>query len=356
MTTTMMGHGGSFDISGQSLSLVLLLLLLPLRGIGGGGVLGLEEESGQIMDDLPDEHRDKLELLTTVLAMDKEWSAVRSEKLKSELADDAGLVKEFCLTLPDFGKEPIDAIDISKKIMIHCPHSGMYVDFAVKSLALSAQCLFNRHARLQLAVIISLPFEAIEQFASHLKRLVGDYQLFANLLTSIGVDLHPLIALVRYFSEVARQWVTYTERKKEEEKYKNRIKREANELEDLMDEYEGYCAVSPTIWNDQNQKYTVSLDMNNIEPMFNDPELDDPSMSTLPKNEIPKEPIVRKAHKLQWILLKEFKKLLLGKLPPEVWKLIFENNILVRQIESKQKTGILAKAGRSMKNLFKKSK
>ncbi|XP_060880357.1 uncharacterized protein LOC132952181 [Metopolophium dirhodum] len=355
MTTTMIGYGGSFDISGQSLSLVLLLLLLPPRGSGGGGVLGLEEESGHIMDDLPDEHRDKLELLTTVLAMDKQWSAVRSEKIKSELAADAGLVKEFCPTLPDFGDEPIDAIDISKKIMIHCPYSGMYVDFAVKSLAISSQCLFSRHAKLQLAVMISIPFEAIGQFAFHLKRLVDDYQLIVNLLASIGVELHPLIALVRYFSEVRRQWVTYTKRNKDEEKYKSRIKREADELELLLEESEDYCAVSPDIWYGQDKKDTVLLDMNAIELMFNVPEPDDPSTSTLPENEIPKEPTLRKAHKLRWTLLKEFKKLLLGKLPLTVWKLIFENNILVRQIEStKPKPGLLTKAGRSMKNLFRK--
>jgi len=351
----MIGYGGSFDISSQSLSLVLLLLLLPLRGSGGGGVLGSEEESGQIMDDLPDEHRDKLELLTTVLAMDKQWSAVRSEKINPELAADAGLVKDFCPTLPDFGNEPIDAIDISKKIMMHCPYSGMYVEFAVKSLAISSQCLFNRHARLQLAVINFLPFEAIGQFAFHLKRLVDDYQLFANLLASIGMELHPLIALVRYFSEVRRQWVTYTESNKEKEKYKSRIKREADELELLLDESEGYCAVSPTVWYSQDNKDTVLLDMSAIEPIFNDPEPDDPSTSTLPENEIPKEPIVRKAHKLRWILLKEFKKLLLGKLPLEVWKLIFVNNILVRQIEStKPKPGVLTRAGRFMKSPFRK--
>jgi len=355
MTTAIIGHGGSFDISGQSLSLVLLLLLLPLSGSGGGGVLGLEEESGHIMDDFPDDHRDKLELLTTVLAMDKQWSGFRSEKIKSELAADAGLVKEFCPTLPDFVDEQFDSIDITKKIMIHCPYSGMYVEFAVKSLALSAQCLFNRHARLQLAVITSLPFEAIGQFAFHLKRLVGDHQLIANQLASLGVELHNLIALVRYFSEVGKQWVTHTERNKNEEKYKSRIKREAEELELVLGESEGYCAMSPTIWYGQDQKDTMSLDMNTIEPMFDDPEPDDPSTSTLPDNEIPKEPIVRKANKLRWTLLKEFKKLLLGKLPPEVWKLIFENNILVRKIElTKPKSGLLTTATRPIKKLFRK--
>jgi len=353
----MMGHGGSIDISGQSLSLVLLFLLMPLwgGGGGGGGVLGLEEESGHIMDDLPDEYREKLELLTTVLAMDKQWSAVRSEKLKSEFAVEAELVKEFCPTLPDFGDEPIDAIDISKKIMIHCPYSGMYVEFAVKALAVSAQCMFNRHARLQLAVIISLPFEAIGQFAFHLKRLVGDYQLFANVMASIGMEPHPLIALARYFSEVGSQWVTHTERNKNEEKYKIRIKREADVLEELLEEYDCYCAVSPTIWYDQDQKDTMSLDMNTIEAKFSDPEPDDPSISTLPENEIPKEPIVRKAHKLRWALLKVFKGLLLGKLPPEVWKLIFENNILVRQIEvTKPKEGMITKASRTIKKVFRR--
>lgn len=331
----MIGHGRSFAIFGQLLSLVLLLLLLSLRGSGGGGVLGLKEESGQIMDGLLDQHRERLELLTTVLAMDKQWSAFRSEKIKKEFA--SGLVKDFCPTLPEFENDSFDSIEISKKIMMHCPYSGMHVQFAVRSVAISVECLFNRHAKLQLNVITDLPFNAIEQFAFHLKCLVGDYQLIANRLASINMPLHNLIALTRYFDEVRRQWVTYTKSDKNEKIYKDRIMRKAHQLIELLEKSEVYCAESPKVWYGQDDD-DIELNMKEIEEMFIKT---DNSTSTLPKDDILTEPILKKAHRLRLILLKEFEKLLLGKLPPEVWKQVFENHILVRQIESTKPKGVL---------------
>jgi len=318
-------------------------------------VLSLEEESGLIMDGIPIKHRERLELLTTVLAMDKEWSAVWSEKLKPDVIQDKGVVEELCPSLPKI-EGNINTFDFVKMIMIHCSHSGMYVKFAVFIVAVSAQCLFNRHAKLQLDAIKAVPQEAINEYALHLESLKDDFQLIANVLAAVDADLVPLITLAKFFNELRRQWVTYIEDDTHLKTYKNTIILKSIHLNKYLDEKSKYCAEDLTRWYDQDGKDTVTLSMETFEPT--DAEPDDQSTTTLSKYKVPKDRVVRKAHKLRLILRKEFEKLLLGKLPQEVWKLMFENNILVRPIESKKskKEGFLSKITRNVKKIGNKIK
>jgi len=296
----MIGHGGSFAISSQSLSLVLLLLLLPLRGSGGGGVLGLKEESGQIMDGIPNKHRERLEFLTTVLAMDKEWSAFRKEKIKKDFASNINLEKHFCPTLPAFENEMLDSIEISKKIMMHCPYSGLHVEFAVQLMATSVRCLFIKHAKIQLKFVNNTLIESKvnEKFTLHLKYLVEDYQLIFNQLASIGVELYPLIKLVRFFNEDT----TTTD--------KSSIAGKVKKLEELLNSSEDYCA-------------------GEIKSMSNDSTKKD--CDTLQEDEVSQTLTEKEVDNLRLKLLEEFKNIRFGKLPQEVWKQVFEYFILAKQ-------------------------
>ncbi|XP_022169725.1 uncharacterized protein LOC111033343 [Myzus persicae] len=354
----MISNSFSHAISGTSLSLVLLFLLQPLWGSGSGGVLGLEEESSQIMDEIPAAHREGLELLKTALAMDVQWSAFWSEKIDSKFIEESDLVPEFCPSMPAsmFEKKPIHSMSVVKQVMEHCPHSGMYVDFAVSLLALSAQCMFNRHAILQLATIESIPFKAITEFTQHLGRLLGDYRQMANSLATVGAELHPLIALSRFFNEVKRQWVTYIEDNGHQAKYKSDLRLEVGNLVNLLMDSSLYCDKSPTIWYGLNSKDTVKLDMHDIEPKFSGEEIDDSLTSTLPEDEVPNEPSVRKAHKLRLILKEEFEKLHLGKIPQEVWDLMFAKIILARQIETEEKLSFKKKAFKKISSFLGRRK
>jgi len=317
-------RSGRHAISRQSLSLVLLFLLLPLRGSIGDGVLNLEEDIGQTMDGIPAEHQDRLDLLTTVLAMDKKWSAIWSEKLKPILIEDEGINEKFCPSLL-MNEGNIDTIDLVKKIMINCSHSGMYVRFAVKMLAISAQCLLNRHAKLQLDIIKDIPQDAIKDYNTHLRNLVEDYKLIANVLASVDADLIPLIALAKFFTEVRRNWFIKMDNKKNLTEFNIIMVRKAGKLSDFLDKKSKYCAESPTHWYEEDKKNTVIHEMDTTKPMSNVAETD----SSTILEEGSKDPKVRKAEKLRLILRNEFEKLLLGKLPPDVWELIFQNNILV---------------------------
>ncbi|KAL5234254.1 hypothetical protein ACI65C_001664 [Semiaphis heraclei] len=341
MITTKIGLSGSHANYGPSLSLVLLLLLLTLRG-----VLSLEENSGLLTDGIPIKHRNRLELLTTVLAMDEEWSAVWSEKLTPDVVEDVNLVKGFCPSFPKI-EENINTLNIVKAIMTHCSHSGMYVKFAVSLVAVSIQCLFNRHVKLQLDAIQSIHQDAINEYASHLDSLEDDFQLIANVLATVNADLVPLITLTKFFKELRRQWPTYIEDNHHLKSYKNKILRKSLDLNEYLDEKNKYCAEDPARWYDQDEKDTVTLSMSTFET--NDAAADDPLTDS--KNKVPKDRVLKKAHKLRLILRKEFGKLLLGKLPLEVWKLMFENHILVRPIKSKKSKppGILSKIGAGIK-------
>jgi len=315
----MKGRDNSFVISGQLLSPVLLLLLSSLWRIGGGCVLGLGEESSQIMENLPDAHRERLELLTTVLAMDEQWSAVRSEKLKPDLAVKSDLEIEFCPKISDLRNGLIDAIDISKKIMEHCPHSGMYVEFAVQALAHSTQCLFNRHARLQLATMIVINIENFKHLASNLKNLVNGYQLIANLMASIGAELHTLIALVRIFDVVGKQLASDIGPKNNLDKFKNSI----SELVELLEQSEMYCETTlPDISVGQDSTEAVIHNMTQITEKYLSEYKNE--VSSMDNQQPPVDDLNNSLVNEAGNLRKKFEKLLLGKFPLEVWKLIFE--------------------------------
>ncbi|XP_025190316.1 uncharacterized protein LOC112590918 [Melanaphis sacchari] len=335
----MLGHISSHVSSDSSLLLMSLLLLLPLTYGENISVLDMEEQNNQLTDELPVTYRQNVELLDTVLALDKNWSPIWSEKLKPNVVTQANLVKQFCPPLSDFG-DTVNTLHVIKSVKEHCSYSGMYVSFAVKLLSHSVQCMFNRHTIAQLTAISRINNDSpINEFDKHLEHLVSDYHLIADRLALVGVDLTNLIKLAKFYDSTRKQLVQYVKPKtvigkENKSTFIKRISRDVTSMIDLLEtELETYCAVSSTNWYDLENQKSMSL---NVETTDGDE--GNPSSSTQPDGDIPKDKIVKKANQLRLILRNVFDNLLLEKMPLEVWSLIFENNILIKPIPPKEKS------------------
>jgi len=316
---------------------------------------GARAESGQLMDELPAAHRYRLELLTAVLALDEEWSPVWSEKLISEaVIMAADLDMTFCKSLGDIG-EPMNTLDVIKRVNRHCSHSGMFVEFGVMALARSVSCLFYRHARVQLDVVLAkildlknLKEPSGKELASHLDRLLEDYQVIADKLATVGAKLTHLITLVMLLDGIRNTLFINDDPKTTVSKLKRNIKSKVGiMIRTLEKKTEKYCYVEATEWYDVDSDKMLSLDVNesDIEIEGNEPP------STPPAENVPTDPLLKNAHRLRLISRKVFDGLLLGKLSPAAWKLIFEKNILLKPIQAPQETVKSTSASKSV-NLF----
>uniref|UniRef100_A0A2S2P8M8 Uncharacterized protein n=1 Tax=Schizaphis graminum TaxID=13262 RepID=A0A2S2P8M8_SCHGA len=334
MTMMMLDYSSSHATSYPSMSLMLLLLILPLTYGGGGNMLETEAEIGQFMDELPVSYRENLELLDNVIVLDDEWSPIFSEKLKMEVLTEADLVKEFCPQLWTIeGK--VDTLHAIKLIKEHCSYSGMFVAFAVNLLGLSVQCLLNKHISIQLSAITMMTVDwPVNEIDKHIERLVEDYYLIADRLATVGVKLTNLISLAKFYDAFRKHLIMYPDNSKKinketKDKYLRRISSEAKIWIDKLDTDSVICydESSLTVWYDRDNQKSVSFDLSNTDDEAVTYQTGNPSSTTLPADDVPQHKILKKAHQLRVILREVFDNLLLGKMSLEVWKQIFENYI-----------------------------
>lgn len=341
MPMMMLGLSGSHATSDPSLPLMFLLILLPFTYSDGINVLESELESDQFMEKLPVTYQENLELLETVLALDEQWSPVWSEELHLEdLLEKEKLVNEFCPLTFEYG-ETVNTLNFIKWVKKHCSHSGMHVAFAVKLLGYSVKCLFYRNTIAQFTSIklLNKEYSQLTEYETYLQRLIDDSHIIADRMVSVHVSLIDLIEWTKKYEELKKMLIEYhqmqegsTLKTKKKNKFLETITKKASTIvEDVEEKLDSLCAAPNIKWYDFENKKSVNLNIFREEEskeVITVP-IDQSSSSDLPVENILTDPILKKADELRKIFHKVFDNLLLGKLPLEVWELIFKNNILV---------------------------
>jgi len=294
------------------------------------------------MEKLPVTYQENLELLDTVLALDEQWSPVWSEELHlEELLEKEKLVNEFCPLTFEYG-ETVNTLNFIKWVKKHCSHSGMHVAFAVKLLGYSVKCLFYRNTIAQFTSIKHLNKDdsQLTEYETYLQRLIDDNHIIADRMVSVHVSLIDLIEWTKTYEELKKMLIDYhsmQEGSALKTRKKNKIlesiaKKASKIVEDVEEKLDSLCAVTAKInIYDLENKKSVELYINKKEVSNEGITVptDQSSSSDLPDEYVLTDPILKKADELRKMFHKIFDKLLLGKLPLEVWELIFKNNILV---------------------------
>ncbi|CAH1716221.1 uncharacterized protein LOC114125384 [Aphis gossypii] len=350
MPIMILGLSGSRATSDPSLPLMFLLILLPLTYSYSINVLESESENAQFMEKLPVTYQENLELLDTVLALEEQWSPVWSEELHlEELLEEEKLVNEFCPLTFEYG-ETVNTLNYIKWVKKHCSHSGMHVAFAVKLLGYSVKCLFYKNAIAQFTSIKNLKKEDSQftEYDTHLQHLIDDSHMFADRMASVHVSLVDLIEWTKTYEELKKLLNDYKlmpedkqfqSRKKK--KFLDGITKTASKIvEDVEEKLDSLCSVPAKInWYDFENKKSVELfidrekiseeEIKEVSKEGITVPTDQSSSSDLPVEYVLTDPILKKADELRKMFHKIFDKLLLGKLPLEVWELVFQNYILV---------------------------
>ncbi|KAE9536318.1 hypothetical protein AGLY_007107 [Aphis glycines] len=350
MPMMILGLSGSRATSDPSLPLMFLLILLPLMYSYSINVLESESENAQFMEKLPVTYQENLELLDTVLALDEQWSPVWSEELHlEELLEKEKLVNEFCPLTFEYG-ETVNTLNYIKWVKKHCSHSGMHVAFAVKLLGYSVKCLFYKNAIAQFTSITNLKKDDSQftEYNTYLQHLIDDNHIIADRMASVHVSLVDLIEWTKTYEELKKMLIDYLSMsedtpirlKKKKNFLRNITKIASNIVVYVEEELDSLCSVPAKInWYDFENKKSVKLFINREEVSKEERKevskegitvpTDQSSSSDFPVEYVFTDPILKKADELRKMFHKIFDKLLLGKLPLEVWELVFKNYILV---------------------------
>lgn len=306
---------------GHAASSLLLLLLLAADGARCEG-----QNLRLVRKLLPPEYEARLQVLKLALALDEEWSAVWSEKLKPRPVAAKHPDKEFCTCLiPAVTGEgedetPIDTYVTVRQIVDQCAFSGLYVEFGMKLISSSIRCLFIRFARVNLSAVTAMVEAGDDQYHEYLRQLVVGYEEIADKLAAVGESLHDLVQLVAFFDDVTKQSIKLTKEGNREKltAFYTEVRSISNKImERLNEEFIKSCAVSKTEWYDKENKESVSLAV-----------LDDNNSSTSVAS-IDQNNMIQRANKLRTLMRTMFERLRIREMTPEMWKEIFTMNILM---------------------------
>lgn len=288
--------------------------------------------------DAPDEYRTNVAVLETALRMNDRWSAVWSERLVG-LADDVP-DPGYCVKLigpEEDGEAVVDPFVVVKTIATECAYSGLYVRFGVRVLAQSLRCVFYRHARHQMAVVTNGLDGADHAFVEYLGLLVADYRLVADKLVAVGASIRHLVKMAMFLHDVSELMPSIGTGQADAEKLRKDLQKKAKTLSKAVDElFTESCAVGGSKWYDDERGVFVDfkdtkVKKNKKKKKDKDEGEDGDGGDEEKKKE--ETPLIAKANEMRLVMRRVFGDLLIEEMPEEVWKQIFDENILMTDID-----------------------
>lgn len=291
----------------NGLQIASLLLM-----IGGGGLC----YTGQLMDDVSPKYKKNLEILKLTMALNIEWSAIWSEKLKPA-RDLSQPNPSFCMQLNPVENDtaPIETYKIINTIVSKCSFSGMYLSYGLKLLSHSIMCFFQKHALVHLETVDIFLGNITDNFKEYLRTIMNDYEIIAAKFAAVDASLKILVQLVSFFHEVQTGLTTGSTQKYESLKKMCKKKRKI-----LIAESNKYCAVSTSVWYDRPNKRFVELNV----------------AKEATAEKIPSDEVLSKAEELRLIMINIFNGMSFEEMPESVWKIIFNDNIYVKNTDFQQ--------------------
>lgn len=317
--------------------------------------------SQELPEGMPEEYRTNVAVLELALAMDGRWSAVWSERLKG--LDTEHPDPEYCDSLvgPDEA-ENVDPFAVVKRVAAKCAYSGLFVEFGVRVLAQSVRCVFYRHARYHLSVVAAGLDNAGPAFADYVKLLMGDFRLVADKLVAVGASLRHLVKMVIFLHDVSEKLSVLDDGNEAAETLRKSMQKKTKALYKAVDSlFDGSCAVTETRWYDHRNG--VHVDFKDFKPdkkkkdkkkkkkkKKKDGDEDDGGEEEKGDEEDEKKDegeekkdeeggssensMFVKANEMRILMRGVFENLLVEKMPEEMWKMIFTENIQVMDIDA----------------------
>lgn len=292
---------------------------------------------GQLMDEPSSEHQLRLQVLKLTMVLDKKWAPVWSEKLKP-----VKILKQpkpsFCMELIPKEKmnEPINTLQVIMTILQNCSFSGMYVSHGLHMLSHSTKCFFQKHALVHLETI-NLHLNSInDEFKEYLKQLLIDYQLIADKFAVVGSSLKNIIELVSLFNEIVKGIIV------EDSKEYDEIKQKYIDLRKLITtEHNKVCAISTNnMWYDPSVKKYLEININQELITGNQQALQEQQAEQ--SSDTPLKRALLKAEELRISMKRVFDELVITEMSADVWKDIFNNNILLTESDLQKEAQIEA--------------
>jgi len=291
---------------------------------------------GDLLDGPPARYRHGLELIRLSLAMNDRWSAVFGERLNAGVEAIRHPDPSFCERVYEADATVVDPFRAVRAIAARCSHSGMYVEYGVTLLRHSAMCFFRRVTAAHLSAVEARmhggPDERFERF---LDRLVDDYRAVAAKLSVIGAPVAVVLQLAVFFA-----WVRSRLRALDENTVGHTLATDAAAsavaLREMIETELGVvCAEMGTDWWDEENRTVVDM-----APAKNKKKKDKKKKKKKKKknkeNKENKEEedgdyaVIARADELRILMRRVFDDMIADGMSPEVWEIIFANNLLVR--------------------------